>query len=186
MHREIKPVDFRLDSPKGDKRFNAEVMEPEWFDIHTRIEHGDIEGERLLRSLTFSGLRLILRRGSSRNIEQLVDDTLIGTVEAIRSGKLHGAMDIPSFLLKEGRRRLLEQPAAPPSGNGPEDQKAPISGQLKGYLARLTPIESKMLHRYYVLRQEPAFISAEMGVVPSVLAELISRAKQISRVNAKD
>ena len=112
MHRDIAPVGVRLDSANGGKGHNAEVKEPDWFDIYTRIEHGDVQGEFLLRLLTSTGLSLILRRQSSRNLDQVVDACFIEAVDAIRSGKVRHAQEIASFLLKEGRRRLLEQPAA--------------------------------------------------------------------------
>lgn len=181
MHSDIRPDGVRLDSPNGDKIYNAEVMGPDWFNVFSRIEHGDIEGEMLLRGVPLSGLRLILRRESSRGIEQVLDAAAAGTILAIRSRQLRDAQHIPSFLLKEGRRCLLQQPAAPPSENEHESQKAPNNGLLKACLAGLTPKERELLRQYYVLGLEPAIICAESGVPQAAFSELVALVRQNSK-----
>ena len=146
------------------------------------------------------GLRLLFlnRLRAEEDFEDLIHDTLLAVIPAIRQGRLRQADSLPGYVQTIAKRKSCrwiesqvaarrryatndEHPSLTDHRSGPEQVHAQQEhvGIAREALAALKPHEREILDRFYLQEQTPAQIQAEMGLTKTQFRLMKSRSKEL-------
>jgi RNA polymerase sigma factor (sigma-70 family) len=144
------------------------------------------------------GLRLLFlnRLRAEEDFEDLIHDTILATIHAIRQGQLRNADSLPGYVQTIAKRKSCrwmesrvtarrhqdnEQTLLTDRRPGPEQMHARQEHLeiAREALAALKPHEREILDRFYLQEQTPAQIQAEMGLTKTQFRLTKSRSKEL-------
>lgn len=160
------------------------------------VARRDANAEEKLCRLLHNGLRLILlRRAGGDNVDDILQDTLVDVISAIKGDKIRNAQSIVAYarvvavrksadLVSDIVRSIrtaapldpdrLRDPGAPPDQQVEFDQRVRL---MTEQLRRMRPKDREILERFYIHAQPPEQILAEMQITETQFRLRKSRAK---------
>jgi RNA polymerase sigma-70 factor (ECF subfamily) len=169
---------------------------PIFSSVLARMHRNDAEAAEDLSRLLLPGLRIVVRtRVNPQDVEDVVQDTMVDVLSAIRNGQLHNPEALAAFsrtvavrkcaacigvLVNHRSRFSREETIAAVSPQPNPEQSAMESQKLaaaRAVLSELSPKDREILRRFYLDEQSPETICAEMGLSFTQYRLLKSRAK---------
>ncbi len=147
-----------------------------WPGLVARVRRGDPRAAADLTRLCRPGVRLLLKLNlSAVGLDRIVEETIAGALEEIRSGWIREPRDLSAFV-----RTVIERLAPAPGSRGASDQARARrrSSELETALRAFPADEQIWLRRFYIEGWEAAQVIAASGMSEAAFSELRRRLRQ--------
>ena len=183
-------------SPRGIRYVSTDIDASSLTEIVAQIAEGDESGYSALYALLQQGVRFFLLRriGSGANVDDLVHDVFVATVEGIRRGSLRDPERLAGYVVGIARHLACDSLAdttasrmhrAPVENDSiTNDTPEHVHGReerrklLRVALQSLSGRDRELLMRFYLWNQSPEQICSEMSLSPDHFRVLKTKAKQ--------